>query len=116
MINATIVGNLGADAELKDTRAGSVCSFSVASTTKKGGEESTTWVRCSLWGKRGESLSRHLTKGSRVAVAGSLTTREYEGRTYVELNVSDVAFAGGKRDERQPQRTIAAGGGDDIPF
>jgi len=113
MINATIVGNLGRDAELRQTGSGPVLSFSVASAEKRKGEEQTTWVRCSLWGKRGEALARHLTKGSKVAVSGSLSTREYEGKTYLECNVNDLEFAGGKGDGGQRQQSQPGGGGSD---
>jgi single-strand DNA-binding protein len=118
MINATALINLGRDAEVRQTSAGPVMSFSGASTTKKGQEEVTTWVRCSMFGKRGEALAKHLTKGSKVMVSGSLTQREYEdkngnARTSLEMNVSELAFAGGKRDgeSRGGQHSSTTGGG-----
>jgi single-stranded DNA-binding protein len=48
MISATVVGNLGRDAELKTVGNGSVLSFALASTAKVKGEKTTTWVSCSL--------------------------------------------------------------------
>jgi len=127
VIAATVCGNLGRDAELRDTRAGSVLSFSVASSQGKRGEETTTWVRCSLFGKRAEALARYLTKGTRVAVAGTLSLREYEGRngpgTSLELMVSEVQLMGGgerggARSTPEPTEdaTATAEDDDDIPF
>lgn len=125
MIYAFISGNLGKDAELRPAGKDRVCSFSVATSRKVKGEEKTTWVRCSVWGKRGEALAPHLTKGSKVAVAGELSTREHDGKTYLELRVSEIdLLGGGKRGESsreptepsEPARSDAGGGDDDIPF
>lgn len=102
MIHGTVAGNLGKDAELRHTQNGKVvCSFSVASNKKdKDGEDVTTWVRCSLWGVRGEKLAKYLTSGTRVTVVGSLELRSYdkdgETRTSLECDVADVALMGGK--------------------
>ena len=129
MISATVAGNLGHDAELRHTQGGdAVCSFSVASSRKgRDGKDETTWVRCSLWGKRGTALVSHLTKGSRVTVAGSLSMREYESKgivgTSLELNVTDIALMGGgvPRDEgrserRQPPKDAGDAYEDDLPY
>lgn len=127
MIAATVCGNLGRDAELRDTRAGSVLSFSVASSQGKRGEETTTWVRCSLFGKRAEALAQYLTKGTRVAVAGSMSLREYEGRngpgTSLELLVSEVQLMGGgerasgaRSGAEASEDDTATAEDDDIPF
>ena len=128
MIYAFISGNLGKDAEVRAVGNDKVCSFSVASARKVKGEEVTTWVRCSIWGKRGESVSQYLTKGSKVAVAGELSTREHDGKTYVELRVQELDFMskGGGRgrgetpttnDPPEPSASSEAGSDNDpIPF
>lgn len=120
MIASTVAGNIGKDAKLRHTPNGeSVCSFSVASNSKRGDKDVTTWVRCSLWGKRGTALMKYLTKGTRVAVSGSLSLREYdkdgETKTSLELNVQDVALlgGGGEGSERQaPPKVRPADRGD----
>lgn len=115
MITAVVTGNLGRDAEVKDTRVGKVCSFSVASN--KGRDSDTTWVRCSLFGKRGESLAQYLSKGTKVAVAGELSTHEYQGKTYLELRVSDIdLMGGGDRGSGQSREQTAHTSGDDYGF
>jgi single-strand DNA-binding protein len=95
MLTAFVTGNLGRDAELRDAGNEKVCSFNVASSRKIKNQDVTTWVRCSLWGRRGESLAQHLTKGKRVAVTGELSTKEKDGKTYLELRVSEIDFMGG---------------------
>jgi single-strand DNA-binding protein len=102
MINATVAGRIAKDAELKQAGSTTVCEFSVPHQPKKDGP--TTWVRCAIFGKRGESLSRYLTKGTYVSAVGRLTVREYEGKNgkafSVELAVDDIALlGGGQRDE-----------------
>ncbi len=127
MIAATVIGNIGKDAELRDAGQSRVCSFSLASSEKVKGEDVTTWVRCSMWGTRGEKLAPHLLKGTRVAVVGSLSTREHEGRTYLELRVDQLEFLSKKSDgagrspsQKQKPRDdddhAPAQGSDDIPF
>lgn len=105
MIFATVTGNLGKDAALRDVGKDNVCSFGVASEAKVKGEKVTTWVDCSIWGKRGESLCQYLTKGSKVTVVGELSTREHNGKTYLALRVSEIAMQGGGK------KSDGAGGG-----
>lgn len=131
MISATVAGNLGKDAEVRQAGGQNVCSFNIASSSKVKGEDVTTWVRAQLWGKRGDSLAQYLTKGQSVCAAGTLTTREYEGKTYLELNVSDVKLmgkpggaansGGGSGGSRAAPKPVANSGytndaDEDIPF
>ncbi len=132
MIRTQITGHLGADAELRQTSGGAVLKFRVASTRKRKSGEVTTWLSCSLFGKRAEALQQWLTKGSKVAVAGEFyATEGDDGKMWLNLDVSELDFMG-KRDDgarREPSRgaprgpapnTQAAdfGGGDDsdLPF
>jgi single-strand DNA-binding protein len=101
MLIGTVSGNLGGDADLKAIPNGTVCEFSVASSEKdSSGKESTQWVRCSLFGRRGEALQKYLTKGTKVTVVGKLQVRQYDkkdgGRgVSVEIRASEVALMGG---------------------
>lgn len=102
MIAASVGGNVGS-VEFKVLPDGTPClSFGVASNEKVKGEEVTTWIRCSMYGKRAESLSTVVAKGSSVMVSGGLTLREYEGANgkgvSLEMRVDQLAFIGGKRD------------------
>ncbi len=101
--NITISGHLGRDAERKQVGASSVCEFSIAVTSKKKDGDSTAWYRCTIWGKRGDSLAPHLAKGTAVIVGGEFMPREFDGkdggtRTSLEVNVSSFSFAGSKAD------------------
>ena len=123
-------GNIGSDAETRYTQSQkAVTSFSVASTAGWGDKKTTTWIRCNLWGERGEKLAQYLAKGQMVAVSGELSAREWEDKsgvtkTSIECNVSDVTLCGGKdraggtAAPRQAAQAPAGGGDfdDDIQF
>jgi len=106
--NLTICGHLGRDAKTKEVGASSVTEFSIAVTTKKRDDEITTWFNCALWGKRGQSLAPHLTKGTAVIVGGEFLARPYktkdgDERLSLDLNVSSFGFAGkaGSQEDQQ---------------
>jgi len=130
----TLLGNLGADPELRQTQGGAVLNLRLATTEtwidkNKEKQERTDWHSVTLWGKRGEALAGILRKGSQLLVEGRLSTSSYEDRDgnkryKTEVVASNVVLCGGRGDgERrpapQPQRPLVDGGGtdvDDIPF
>jgi len=98
MKTITIAGRLTRDAVTRDAGSDKVTGFAVAVDDRSQKEKSTLFFDCSLWGKRGDALAQYLTKGSSVTVSGDLGTREYEGKTYLTVRVSDVTLQGGKSD------------------
>lgn len=99
-----VTGNLGRDAEVRQAGGSSVCSFSVAMTAGYGDKKQTIWLDCSLWGKQAEgALPSYLTKGQQVALTGELSTREHEGKTYLQLRVSTIDLIGKREDSQQSQ-------------
>ena len=96
MKNITIAGNIGKDAVARTTQTGdSVTGWSVAVEERNGQDKRTVWFDVTLWGKRGSALAQYLTKGTRVAVAGELSTREHEGKTYLTVKADQVTLLGG---------------------
>ena len=100
-----LLGNLGADPELRYTQKGQpVLHFRLATNeswfdkTTKDVQERTEWHRITLFGNRGEALSRFLKKGDCVMVEGRLQTTSYEKdgvRHYsTEIVAQEVALAG----------------------
>lgn len=112
MNSITVAGQLGKDAEIRHLPNGdAVCNFSVADS--QGREKPTIWWRCSLFGKRAESLLHYLKKGQSVTVSGTVTEREYTDKDGAqkkaqEVRVNDIALQGGKRDEAAPQYAAPA--------
>lgn len=130
MNNWGFTGNLGKDAEVRYTPNGAaLAGFSVATKSGFGDKEQTLWVDVTLWGKRGESLAPYLVKGQQVAVCGELSTREYEGKTYLQVRADQVSLVGKKSDNQNSAQSNAQADGfrdkpaeqsefddDDIPF
>lgn len=107
MISATVVGNLGRDAELKITHGGgTVLSFGVAAKGKTK-EDGPIWVRCSLWGRRAEAVSGYLLKGTKVTAVGRLTQHEHNGKVYLELDVQELDFTSANGQSATGHRTQA---------
>ena len=62
---------LGRDAELKQTPAGSLLSFSGVYDMRVRGEKVSQWVEFAMFGKRAEALAQYMTKGKQVVVSAS---------------------------------------------
>ena len=130
MLIVTATGNLGKDAVAKSTQNGKdFCSFPVAATIGWGDKKQTIWIDVTKWGEGSQGLAKLLRKGSKVTVIGELSTREHEGKTYLQCRATDVALQGdaqgGERQERGGQGGTdygAQGGGfaddldDSVPF
>lgn len=119
-----IIGNLGADAQLKTIAGTNVSSFSIAVSSKTSKGETTTWYRVDCWGKLGETLNQYLTRGKSVYVTGNLMQEEFTDkdgnkRTVLQVRASDIKLLD-KRDssggETTPAMNNAMRGADDIPF
>jgi single-strand DNA-binding protein len=101
-----LIGNLGADPELKYTQnSKALCNLRVATTDvfkDKSGQrqERTEWHRVTVWGDQAENCSKYLAKGRSVYVEGRLQTRSYDKdgqKHYATDIVADrVVFLGGK--------------------
>lgn len=95
MLNLSLAGNLGRDAEYKQTQSGQeICSFSVGVSVGFGEKKSTVWVDVTRWGKGAKGLADILRKGSKVAVSGELSTREYNEKTYLQCRADSVTILG----------------------
>lgn len=79
-----LLGNLGADPEVRYSPSGeAMCTFNMATTEKwkdKNGDqkEATEWHRVVLFGRIAEVAGEYLKKGSAVYIEGKNQTREYE--------------------------------------
>ncbi len=101
-----LIGNLGADPELKYTAAGTpLCKFRLATTEvykdREGNQqERTEWHNVVTWARLAEICGQYLSKGKQVYVEGSLRTRSWDKddgtKGYMtEINARDVQFLGG---------------------
>jgi len=105
-----LVGNLGADPELKYTPSSRpLCNLRIATTDvfkDKSGQrqERTEWHRVTVWGDQAENCNKYLSKGRSVYIEGRLQTRSYDKdgqKHYATDVVADrVVFLGGGGGER----------------
>jgi single-strand DNA-binding protein len=121
MINkAIIIGNLGADPEVRYTQSGTpVATFSVATTERwkdKEGQqqESTEWHRIVAWNKLAEVCGEYLHKGSKVYLEGKITTRKWQDQAGNDRYTTEIVIRDMKMLDRREggQSSHGAGGGD----
>lgn len=111
-----IIGNLVADPELRKTNTDlAVCQFRVAVARKfkdANGEKAVDFIPVVCWRQLAELCNQYLSKGKKVAVSGSLQTRNYEDkqgnkRTAFELQADDVEFLTPKSEQGASSSNIA---------
>jgi len=118
-----LVGNLGADPDMRYTQSGAgVCELRLAtneSWTDKNGQkqERTEWHKIIVWGKRAEVCSKYLGKGRQIYVEGRLQTRSWDDkegnkRYTTEIIANDVQFLGGGGGKSEGQDGGAPPAGD----
>jgi single-strand DNA-binding protein len=138
MLNKVIlIGNLGADPELRYTSSGSaVVTLNLATSRrwkdKASGErkEATEWHRVIIWGKLAEIAGEHLKKGSQIYLEGSLQTRKWQGKDgkdnyTTEVIGDEMLMLGGKsgantshssQSSAPPSTQNQGDYDDDVPF
>ncbi len=103
-----LLGNLGADPELRMTNGGTaVLNIRLATSESyldrnKQRQERTEWHRVVVWGRRAEALGKILTKGDRILIEGGLRTSSYDDkdghkRYTTEIVATNVVLSGGGR-------------------
>lgn len=134
-----LLGNLGADPELRMTNNGTAVLKMRLATSEtyldrnKQRQERTEWHNVVVWGRRAEALGKFLGKGDRLLVEGSLRTTSYDDRDgnkkyRTEIIANNVVLSGGGRgggggggggggrsmdDDRGPS---GGGGYDDVDY
>jgi len=110
---AILVGNLGADPEIRYTSSGQgVANFRIATNrvyTDRNGQrqEQTEWHNIVAWGKLAEICERYLKKGSSVYIEGRIQTRSWEDQSgqrrwtteVVAQQMTMLGSAGGARGD-----------------
>lgn len=111
-----LIGNLGADPEIRYTQnGGAVANIRLATAEswkdKETGEqtERTEWHRVVMFGRLGEIAGEYLRKGSQIYIEGRIQTRKWtdknnEERYTTEIVATDMQMLGG--------RGAGGGGGD----
>ena len=131
---AILVGNLGADPEVRYTTSGkAVATFNVATKQWAGKdpekEGKTEWHRIVAWERLAEICGEYLKKGSQVYIEGRIQTRSWEDRdgnkrytTEIVAQTMQMLGSPGKQaktesfEGRFPQEEPISIPDDDIPF
>lgn len=106
-----LIGNLGADPEVRSTSGGNrVATFSLATSRTWNGpagdkQEKTEWHRCVVWNSKVTQLAdiveRYLKKGDKVYVEGRIEYRQWQDkdnqtRYMTEINVRELIMLSGR--------------------
>ncbi|MBW2341872.1 MAG: single-stranded DNA-binding protein [Deltaproteobacteria bacterium] len=125
-----LIGNLGADPEIRYTPSGAaVANFNMATREQWTKQDKTEWHRIVAWRRLGEICGEYLHKGSLVYIEGRLQTRSWEDRDGNKRYTTEIIALGmqmldraGKSgeavsaDERFPTEEPVDVPDDDIPF
>ncbi len=89
-----LVGNLGTDPKVTETRNGKVARFSLATTEnyvengKQGGK--TEWHNVVAWNTNADMVADKCTKGSHVVIMGRLASRSYDDKDNIRRYITEV--------------------------
>lgn len=129
----TATGRITANAELKYTQSGTACTtFSIA--VNKSYKKDDTWeervhfFNCTIWGKYGESMQKHLVKGKQIAIEAELNHNPWTDKNEVRhndvvLNIQNIVLLSSPKTKGQasdiqdtPQAASTGEYPDNIPF
>lgn len=115
MFNVTIIGNLGADAQVMNSNGKEYILFRVAHTDKLkkadgSVQETTVWASCFLAGH--SNLLQYLKKGTKVYCTGNARLDVYSSKKTrrmeagLTINVIQLELCGGKQEEEFPSELV----------
>lgn len=120
-INRVIVsGNLTREPEVRTTASGNpVMGFGIAVNDRRKNSQTGEWedypnfIDCTMFGARAQSVSRFLSKGSKVAIEGKLRwsqweTNEGQKRSKIEIIVDEIEFMSSISNGAQVPATASA--------
>jgi single-strand DNA-binding protein len=117
---AILVGNLGADPEVRQTQGGqTVATFRLATSERwkdRQGQQQdrTEWHNVVVWGRLAEVVRDYLTKGSSVYIEGRIQTRQWEDqsgqkRYTTEIVANEMVMLGGRGEGAGGRAPVRAG-------
>lgn len=117
--SVAITGNLTRDAELRSTAGGTAAlSFGIAVNDRRKNQQTGEWedcpnfIDCTMFGARAQSVSRFLSKGSKVAIEGKLRWSQWERdgqkRSKIEVIVDEIEFMSRQQGQLGSEPVYAA--------
>ncbi len=112
-----LLGRVGTDPELRQTKNGTaVCRLRLATDRRNGsGDAQTDWHNLICWGKQAEAVAEYVHKGDRIYASGRLGYDDWEDqdgqrRQTTEIHANEVVFLDSRNSNSQPP-TRAGGNG-----
>ena len=119
-INRVVIsGNITRDPELRSTQGGmEILALGVAVNDRRKNQQTgewedvPNWIDCVMFGNRAKSVSRFLSKGSKVAIEGKLRWSQWERdgqkRSKIEVIVDEIELMASRGDGQQASAPQAA--------
>ena len=91
-----LVGNLGADPDIKQSERGTITNISIATSeswrdkTSGQNQERTEWHRVVFFGKLAEIAANYLSKGAQVYIEGKIRTRKWQDKNGQDRYITEV--------------------------
>lgn len=103
-----LLGNLGADPEVRHLESGSVVaniSIATSESYNKNGQrmEQTEWHKVELWDRLAELAEKYLSKGNTVYIEGKIRTNTYQDKDGItrydkRIRATNMTFVGGRNE------------------
>jgi single-strand DNA-binding protein len=92
MNRVELTGRMTKDAELRFTpgTGNAVANFSIAVEDGFGDKKKAYFINIVVWGKSAEAVANYTHKGSKIAVIGKLTVRDYEAKDGTKKYITEV--------------------------
>ena len=114
-----ISGNLTRDPELRQAAGGmAILGFGVAVNDRRKNQQTGEWedypnfIDCTMFGARAQSVSRFLSKGSKVAIEGKLRWSQWERdgqkRSKIEVIIDEIEFMSHQQGQLGSEPVYAA--------
>lgn len=98
MFNASVLGTIGNDPDLKNVGNSEVTTFSLAIDRYRRKVKETLWIKIEAWGNAAKTLHQYAKKGDQICLSGDLDVQEWddrksgEKRSQIVLKVSHFSF------------------------
>ena len=110
--HVSLMGRLGRDPETRHTTNGKmVVNFSLAVDDGYGQDKKTEWFRCVAFGKTGESIGNHVSKGDAIAIHGKGQFNQWETKEGVKRNDFEVVVFQWSYQAGSNSRGVGGGAG-----
>lgn len=115
MNKVILIGRLTADPDLRYTQSQKpVATYRLAVDRpfKTEGQPEADFITCIAWNKNAEFVSKHLTKGTKIAIEGRIQTRNYDDKDGKKVFVTEVVVD--RHEFCEAKKSASYGNADDF--